>query len=223
VTCKNALVFALLAGCGESGSVADASVVLDDAATFADASGFDDAAAIADGGVAGPDFRTTLTAQTEFDGLARNGGVKYLLDKPGATPRAPLLEACYFQNTAKFEFHIEFLHSFAELAGVTFRDYEALVLQRPTRIWWGGAVLVTRQRHPISGEPISLAYQVYAENGAVSGLTKEDIVEVDRILKACMPYAVTRLAFVPGDPFQQSLARREADSLRQQGIAVLLP
>lgn len=175
-----------------------------------------------DAGVA-PDYLTTLRSEEDYAALSLAQGVKYLLRVEGAPPRAPLLERCYFQNTKRWEFHIEFLHSFPELATLTSQDYQALVLRPATRIWWGGGTIVLRQRHPISGAPASLAYQIYAENGAVVGLREADIVEVDALLRACIPYAADRLAFFPGDPFQESFARSIAASLAQRGIAVLLP
>lgn len=232
-----AWVLLLAAACGSEGTPTDAGSPdaavadarpADDAAADTD-SGAADAGATdsgigADGGPAGdaaPDYLTTLDSPEEFVSLSRAQSVKYILRVTGATPRAPLMESCYFQNTARFQFHIEFLRTFTELAGLTFQDYETLVLDPMTRIWWGGGLIVVRQRHPISGEPESLAYQIYAENGAVVGLREADIVEVDALLKACVPYAATRLAFQPGDPFQEAFARQIAPSLAQRGIAVL--
>lgn len=225
-----AVVSALVAACGSGDDTPADAAAAQDAAPSNDA-GLTDAAtadaATADAGVedagSAPDYLTTLPTLADFVSLSRAQSVKYVLRVEGATPRAPLLEPCYFQNTARYQFHIEFLRSFPELAALGFQDYESLVLAPATRIWWGGGLLVVRQRHPISGDAESLAYQIYAENGAVVGLREADIVEVDALLRACVPFATTRLAFTPGDPFQEQLARQIAPSLAQRGIAVLLP
>jgi hypothetical protein len=220
--------------CGEGVSTPDAGQPTD-AAPQADASGPADAASAdtgaadtgaADAGAAdaapGPAYLTTLTSTEAFVSLSRAMGVKYILRVSGATPRAPLLETCYFQNTARYQFHIEFLRTFPELSALSFQDYEDLVLDPATRIWWGGAVLRVPQQHPISGTPVSLGYQIYATNGAVVGLREADIVEVDALLRACIPYAANQLAFLPGDPLQQAFARTVAASLAARGVAVLL-
>lgn len=221
--------------CGEGADTPDAGQP-GDAASAADAAPRADAGELADTGSAdtgaadagavdaapGPAYLTTLTSTEAFVSLSRAMGVKYILRVEGATPRAPLLESCYFQNTARYQFHIEFLRTFPELSALSFQDYEDLVLDPATRIWWGGAVLRVPQQHPISGTPVSLGYQIYATNGAVVGLREADIVEVDALLRACIPYAANQLAFLPGDPLQQAFARTVAASLAARGVAVLL-
>lgn len=234
-----ALLFGLAAlgpwACGEATDTPDGGLPAD-AAPAADARAPDDASSPDDAGGAdtgaadasasdaapGPAYLTTITSTEAFVSLSRAMGVKYILRVEGATPRAPLLESCYFQNTARYQFHIEFLRTFPELAGLSFQDYEDLVLDPATRIWWGGAVLRVPQRHPISGTAESLGYQIYATNGAVVGLREADIVEVDALLRACIPYAANQLAFLPGDPLQQAFARTVAASLAARGVAVLL-
>lgn len=239
-TTEYALLLGLAAlgpwACGEAADSPDAGQPADaapqaDASSPADAASADTGAAdtgAADAGAAdtgaapGPAYLTTLTSTEAFVSLSRAMGVKYILRVSGATPRAPLLESCYFQNTARYQFHIEFLRTFPELSALSFQDYEDLVLDPASRIWWGGAVLRVPQRHPISGTAESLGYQIYATNGAVVGLREADIVEVDALLRACIPYAANQLAFLPGDPLQQAFARTVAASLAARGVAVLL-
>jgi hypothetical protein len=215
-------IITAVTACDGDDTPADAGVH-EDAAAQDDAATPEDASADAGGGDAAPDYLVRLDTTADFVAMSRAQSVKYILRVDGAAPRAPLLETCYFQNTARYQFHIEFLHTFPDLAGLTFQDYEALVLRSATRIWWGGGVLRLQRRHPISGEPESLGYQIYAENGAVVGLREADVIEVDRLLKSCMPYAERLLAFYPGDPFQEQFARQKANDFMQRGIAVILP
>jgi hypothetical protein len=146
--------------------------------------------------------------------------VKYIGLVHGAPVQPPIVEPCYFQNMTLYPWHIIFLASFPGLEGMTTDEYAKLVLNSTTRIWWGGGVLRYEVVHPISGEPESLAYTIYAEGGAA--LSEQEIVEVDALLKSCIPYATKRLAFYPSDPAQKQLAQQSQASLAQQGVAVLI-
>jgi hypothetical protein len=167
-------------------------------------------------------FLTRLLAPEDLALLqGKADHVKYIGLVHGAPVKAPIVEPCYFQNMTLYPWHIIFLASFPELSGMTTDDYAKLVLNPATRIWWGGGVLRYKAVHPLSGEPECLAYTVYAEGGD-TGLTEQDIVQVDGLLKSCMPYATKRLAFFPSDPAQKQLAQQSQASLVQQGVAVLI-
>lgn len=225
----------LLGACGESPAPSPDAVADADADAGRDAGAADGAAldaTAADGGN-GPDagtadfgelYLTRLENPADFDRLqGTKTHVKYLAPVRSATAAPPLTEPCYFQNMMAFEWHVFFLRSFPELAALTNQQYVSYVLQRPTRIWWGGGVERLRRPHPISGAAEVLAYTIYSETNLDSRLVEADIVEVDGILRGCVPYATDLLAFEPGDPYQIQLAQQLEASLRARGIAVVFP
>lgn len=151
------------------------------------------------------------------------GPVKYLSVLEGATPPAPFESGCLFQDMHLWEYHIEFLRSFPELAGLPYDDYLAMVLKRPSRVLWGGAVQAWPQvKHPRTGQPGIVTYLVYSEPG-VGSLRAEDLVEVDAQLEACLPYAHDRIVFVPGDEYQRQLVIGAATALQEGDVDVISP
>jgi pyruvate,water dikinase len=143
-------------------------------------------------------------------------GVKYLTKTHGAAPVEPLTADCYFQNMRVYPWHLQFLQSFPEQRGLSFDAYRNLVLRGATRRLWGGAL----QRwpevpHPASSAPGVISYSIYADPG---GLSVDAVVEVDRRLKGCAPFAQTQLVFVPEQPDQESFLTRERAALANQGV-----
>lgn len=167
-----------------------------------------------------PGFATSLPDLESLRALeGERGSVKYLAPAPGAPIREPLREACYFQDTERWPFHLQFLQSFPELADLTFEEYVDLVLRPATRVWWGGALqLYPQALHPISGQAGVIIFTVYDDTG---GLTPDHVVEVDGILDACMPFARDALAFFPEDPAQNAMARNARTELEGRDVAVV--
>lgn len=208
-------------GAGDAGS-ADAAAL--DAALEDSGLADSGAADVGPPGDAGPHFLTTLDTAEALAGLLAPGGdVKYLSPVVGAVPRPPIVEACYFQNMQLYPYHLLFLRSFPELATLGTSDYANLVLRRPTRIWWGGGVkLYPDVAHPIAGQGV-LAWTVYHEVAGSDRLLADDVVAVHQRLAACATFAPERLAFLPTDPYQSTLAHAEQAALAARGVAVIFP
>ena len=64
--------------------------------------------------------------------------MKYLGAVAGRTPPAALDRPCTFQNTARYPLHLQFLHSFPELANLDFATYLNLTQRTASRVWWAG-------------------------------------------------------------------------------------
>lgn len=170
-----------------------------------------------------PPYLTELTSPLDFLRLqGSRDHVKYLATVRGATTTPPLVEDCYFQNMDLFPYHIDFLHSFSQTSTLSTQRYGELVLRRPTRIWWGGGLMLFRRVHPISGASPVLGYTIYTESVGESAIRESDVLEVDALLKSCAPYADQILAFYPSDNFQRTFAQRSMASLMAQGVGVLL-
>jgi hypothetical protein len=220
------LLAALLTGaaCGEGGAGADAGLDAGAADAAAADAELDAGSADAEGPDAGELYLTTLDSPADL--LRMQGSkthVKYLGQVEGAPIRPPIVERCYFQNMERHEFHLLFLRAFTETATMTPDEYVALVLRRPTRIWWGGGLQRLQRVHPISGELEVLAYTIYAETAGPSMLQRDDVVEVDQMMRQCAPYATRLLAFLPSDPFQVTFARANQTELEAAGVAVVFP
>lgn len=194
-----------------------------DAATEHDA-GTTDASTTDAGGIVDDRFRTILATPADLAALTSTiagNAVKYLAQVEGREPFSPLTESCYFQNMELFSYHLQFLRSFPEHAGLTFDAYLALVLNPDARKMWGGAIQTwAGTRHPITQAPGIVSYAVYSNPGT---LTKEDIIAVDQRLKSCIIFARDLLVYVPEGSDQKSLLIRERDALRAAGVASIFP
>ncbi len=197
-------------------------------ATAPDASPDPDAAPDPDAGPspADPRYRTTLATPADYADLqaATGGEVKFLLPVAGRPARPPLTDACYFQDMRRFEWHLQFLRSFAEFADLSTTAYEQLVLRAATRAWWAGAAqLWPAVPHPAGDRLGVVTYTLYSANAPGEDLTVDQIAEVDATLKGCAPFARDLLVFVPTDPRQQQMARAQRATLAARGVATLFP
>ncbi len=170
-------------------------------------------------------YLTTLSGPADLAALGKDGSdVKYLARVDGAQPPAPLTEACYFQDMNRFAWHFEFLTSFPELADLAYEAYVAMVMQRTSRVFWGGAVRAwPAVVHPRTAAHGVVSYVVYSQPGGANALTVDDVVQVDQALKACAPFATDLLVFVPSDPQQKQLAHAAGAVLAAQGVDVVWP
>jgi pyruvate, water dikinase len=185
----------------------------------------DAGAAGADPGVEG-EYLTLLRSTEAYGSLAAEGAeVKYLATVDGRDPE-PVFggAACLFQNTAKYEYHVQFLRTFAGYEGLSAERYADLVLRRESRTMWGGGLrLLPATRHPVSGVDGVLAYTIYSESSAEEMLTVADIAQVDRRLKTAAAFASEFLVFVPDGGAQTSALRDQADELLSEGVAMIEP
>ncbi|MGC4119997.1 MAG: PEP/pyruvate-binding domain-containing protein [Myxococcales bacterium] len=215
----------LALGCSTGPGAVDAGV--DGGGGALDAAANPDAGAAPDSGTAtAPSgYLTRLETAADMAALAAGDGeIKYLAPVEGKERRAPLTADCYFQDMHQYSWHVLFLKSFPELGSIDLDTYLAMVMRRPSRSLWGGAVKAwPAVKHPITKAEGIVAYTVYTNNDAASALVENDIVEVDARLKACAPFAAAMLVFVPGDASQESLAHRIAPSLEARGIATVFP
>jgi pyruvate, water dikinase len=180
---------------------------------------------VPDGGETGPSHLTRLESPADLAELqAAGGSVKYLARVDGREPPTPLTDECLFQNTRRFPLHLQFLHHFPELVGLSFSDYMAMVLRRDSRVWWGGDVRPwPATPHPVTGLFGVYTYTVYAEATGGGGLTVAEVAEVDARLKACAPFAADLLVFLPDDVAQQAFVRAERAALLEAGVVAILP
>lgn len=205
---------AVLAACGEA------------APSPADAGDVSDASADAghDGGVVDPPpYRTSLASPDDLAALTSTigGGVKYLARIEGRAIFEPLIERCYFQDMARYSWHLEFLRSFPEHAALAYDAYLALVLRRASRQLWGGAVEAhAGALHPITGRPGVLGWVVYSEP---NGLSIDDVVAAHAQLTACIPFASELLVFVPDGSDQRAFLVRSRGELTARGVPSLFP
>lgn len=172
----------------------------------------------------GESYLHELASAEDLARLSVDGGeVKYLAPVAGKSPPPPLLSSCYFQDMHQFEWHILFLRSFPGLETLPNSAYTSMVLARPTRVLWGGAVRAYASAiHPRTGKPGVIAYTVYSE--ALPGsLTAADLIELDATLEACIPFARDLLVFVPGDVVQRQLVVSQKPTLEEGDVDVLAP
>jgi pyruvate,water dikinase len=164
-------------------------------------------------------YATRLETEAEFDALAANDLVKFLARAEGREP--PLPEDCYFQNTEKYPYHLDFLRAeFAALATFDVETYLALVLNGETRVWWGGALgRFDVVRHPVTGKRGVYALFVYGD-AALGNITVAGIEDVWARMESCAPLAADKLVFVP-EYDQEDLVRAAEDELLAAGIPVL--
>lgn len=172
------------------------------------------------------DYLTRLRTAEEYGSLAAEGAeVKYLAVVDGREPEAVFAGAeCLFQNTAKYEYHVQFLRTFAAYEQLSAERYADLVLRRASRSMWGGGLrLFAGTPHPVTGNDGVLAYTIYSESSAEEMLTVDDIVEVDRRLKTAAAFAEDFLVFIPDGAAQIAALADKANELLAEGVAMVDP
>jgi pyruvate,water dikinase len=178
-----------------------------------------------DPGVDG-EYLTRLRSAEAYASLAAEGAeVKYLAVVDGREPEAVFAGAeCLFQNTEKYEYHVQFLRTFPGYEDLAAERYADLVLRRGSRTMWGGGLrLFPATPHPLTGSDGVLAYTIYSESSAEDMLTVDDIVEVDRRLKRAVSFASDFLVFTPDGGAQIAALTDKADELLAEGVALVEP
>jgi hypothetical protein len=170
-------------------------------------------------------YLTTLEKASDLvamtAGSGDDGSVKYLARVEGRAVLEPLTERCYFQNMKQHTWHLDFLRSFPGLEGFAFQAYQSMVLRQASRRLWGGSVKAwPGTPHPSRDDAGVVSYFVYSDG---SGLDVAAVVEVDRTLKACAPFAEDRLVYVPDGPAQLTFLTRNRQALADEGVASLFP
>ncbi len=191
-----------------------------------DGSASDAASNDARDGSTGPDYLTRLNNDNEYVSLQGAGReVKYLLRVEGREPWVN--QDCLFQNTERFAFHSQFLIGvFPELRGmINTATYAETVLRNAGRRQWGGTLVQNSILvHPVRQSAGVAGYFVYQDGNAVTeNLSVAQIVEVDRRMKACVPYLADRMVFFPEGTNQVAHARTIAAELSAQNVAMMLP
>lgn len=191
-------------------------------------------AGASDGGVTdgGPDggvdpiderFLNVLETPADLAGLdtEMRQGVKFLANTATSSRAEPLVEDCYFQNMNRFRWHLEFLMSFDELAELDYETYLAWVLRPASRRWWGGYVKAhPNVLHPKTQRLGIVTFTIYSDPGT---LEVDHVVEVDRIMKRCIPFATELMAFLPESVEQKAFARQAMQALEDRGVTVVFP
>lgn len=172
------------------------------------------------------EFRTELVTRDDYTALAGEGAeVKYLTIADGREPPAIFAGAeCLFQDTGSYPYHLQFLRTFPEYASLAPQRYEDMVLRRASRVMWGGGLkLYPATPHPVTGAAGVLAYTVYSGTTPDELFTAGDIVQADRRLKRCSPFAESFLVFTPDGPAQTAAAQAISDELVAAGVALVDP
>lgn len=168
-------------------------------------------------------FLTVLSTPEQLAAMTSTagGGVKYLAHVAGRPAFEPLTEPCYFQNMRRFSWHLLFLQSFPEHRQLSYDAYLALVLRQSARRLWGGAVQAwPGALHPRTNALGVVAYTIYGEPNSFDASA---VVEVDRVLKSCVPFARELLVWVPESPDQRGLLTRDRGALAAMGVDTLFP
>ena len=170
-------------------------------------------------------FYPVLDDVEKYDDLVgAEGTVKYLAQVEGAPVTAPIDDECVFQNTALYSFHLFFLNAQPGGEDLLVDDYTSLVLQRDTRVWWGGDIrFFPEAEHPTTGEPGVLTWGLYTQDSANNRLVVDDVRQGFARLAPCLPAFEGQLAFTPGSAEQIQTTRLSQGALAAEGIAVLLP
>jgi hypothetical protein len=181
----------------------------------------------ADGGSeADVEFLNELPTTEAYASLAADGAeVKYLAIVDGREREAALAGAeCVFQNTSRYPYHVQFLRTLPGYEGLSSERYADLVLRRESRTMWGGGLrLFPATLHPVTGGEGVLAYTIYSGSSAEEMLTLDDVVEVDRRLKAASSFASEFLVFTPDGTAQIAALAALADELLAAGVAMVDP
>jgi hypothetical protein len=150
------------------------------------------------------------------------GDVKYLAQVEGAPVTPPILDACTFQNTSLYSFHLLYLRAQEATADLTLDEYVERVIRRENRVWWGGDVrFLPARQHPLTGEAGVLAFTLYTEDSAGNRLTLDDVRAVFARLGPCTPAFAGKLAFLPSSNEQSQTARNGEGALAADGIGVI--
>ncbi len=170
-----------------------------------------------------PRYRTILGEAADYAALTstRTADVKYLFNLEGSTREAPLTEDCYFMNMRLYDWHLAWLQSFDAFATLGFDAYIALSQRAATRRWWAGGVEIhPGVRHPTRDRLGVMTYAVYAEP---SELSVEHVIEVDALVKRCVPFAAEWLVFVPVGPSQKGMVFEAQARLAEAGVEHIFP
>lgn len=173
----------------------------------------------------GPAYLTELRTAYDY-GLLQGPGaeVKYLARLEGREPPSQIDSPCIFQNTRRYPLHLQFLQDSGAFETIDVFEYETLVLQRASRIWWGGSLkAIPAVVHPTTGHPGVIAYNVYARASPDEVLTVDEYAELDARLKACARYASDLLVLAAEQPMEAERLRAIAPQLQEHGVAVVFP
>jgi hypothetical protein len=220
----------LLPGAACSGStesrVRDAAIAEADAEADGDGSP-GDSATTEDGARSDeiPAYLGRLSSADEYATLQGQDEVlKFLLRVDGRQPPAPLEDECVFQDTRSFPWHIQFLLSFEGLEHLETEAYLDLVMQRSSRVWWGGGMQpYPTVWHPVTGQQGVISYTVYTDESPEEALTVDEYAQIDGRLKSCAPYAEEMLVLTAEGPAVIARLRQMQQKLAGRGVTVVFP
>jgi hypothetical protein len=165
-----------------------------------------------------PPYLSVLGSPADLALLSDGGALKYIAPTLAWEREPPITEDCYFQDMARWPWHLQFLRTLPGLESLDAGTYEAWVVQPDSRIWWGGAVqLWPGAVHPVSGEPGVLGFVLYS-NSLEPGLDVEQLLEINGILSTCVPFAAEFLVWVPDGSAQRAWAEANQEGLSAAGV-----
>jgi pyruvate,water dikinase len=182
-----------------------------------------DSGVASDGGTPGtgaPAVRFEVNTWEDFSELATpQGELKFLLPVD-----ADAEHRCWFQDTERYPYHLQFLRSLPQYAGLSVEAYDDMVLARDSREFHAGVVrLFAATKHPRTEQLGILTYTVYTASTASELLGTTELTEITQRLASCMGSLAPYLVYLPEGNLALSAAEQQADELERAGITWIRP
>lgn len=168
-------------------------------------------------------YKTQLSSAADFQTLqgSRNE-LKVILPIEGRDIPTELTETCYFQNTATYPLHINFLRTFNSLSSLSNTQYESMILPLSRSLWSGELRKVDNVTHPSTGENNNYLYIITTDENTLNlQATAEEIITIDKTLKACMPWASNQLIYTTSSQIQDDKLNAITEQLNSGKVAWL--
>lgn len=179
--------------------------------------GVDEDAGVPDGS---EQVRYEINTWGHFSALATpQGELKFLL------PTDPdAAHTCWFQDTVRYPYHLQFLRSLPAFTNLSAEAYEDMVLTRDSRQFHAGVLrLFSATKHPKSGETGILTYTVYTASTPSELLTPAELGELTRRLESCTGSLAPYLVYLPESNLALAAAEQKAAELAAAGVSWIRP
>ncbi len=179
-----------------------------------------DGGVLADGGHGETSVVHEVTTWSAFSELAtQQGELKFLLPVDESAQ-----DTCWFQDTEQYPYHLHFLRTLPEYRNMSAEAYQDMVLLRDQRVFYAGALrLFSGTTHPATGQVGILTYTVYTASSGSELLTSEELIHIDRQIKACMGGLATYLVYLPEGNLALAAAEKVSAELEAASVAWIRP
>lgn len=166
-----------------------------------------------------PPIHHGVNTWNDFSALATpEGELKFLL--PAGDDSTP----CWFQDTVRYPYHLQFLRSLPEYASLSVEAYDDMVLTRASREFSAGVLrLFAATKHPETTQPGILTYTVYTASTPSELLSTTELSRIRQTLASCMGSLSPYLVYLPENGLALSAAEQKAEELAAAGIAWIRP